>query len=192
MSRASRRPPPPSVNEAVGAVTRAWAGLEMALTVILGELMEVKPDTAMVISAALDYRHRRDLILSLAEFKLQGHPIAPNLTAFMGAVRGMNKERNDAVHAIWTNHPKTGKLTRITMRNRGVYEMQLRPINTRHLVTINRKIVNLCNEGFRMAPELREAVRTWREKWPLLDWPLPGSNEAHRLEAILDKPSDPP
>jgi hypothetical protein len=191
LARSSSRPPPPSIQDAIGRVSCAWAILELTLSIILGELMEVKPDTAMVVSAALDHRHHRDLIGSLAALKLKDHPVANRLTAFMGAVRGMNKERNEAIHSVWTIHPVTDRLMRLTMRNQGVFEGKFHRGNTRHLVTVQRKIIALSNEGVGMASEIREAVHTWREKFGVLDWPRLEPTEEHHPESNLDTPLAP-
>src|SRR5690242_17185548 len=122
MVRASTRQAAPSIDEAIGGVSRLWASVEFALTVILSELMEVKSETALVVSAALDYRHRRDLINSLSALKLKGHPLADKLAAFMGNVSGMNTERNNVIHALWIFDTEKNRTVRLTMRNRGAYE----------------------------------------------------------------------
>src|SRR5690348_2951925 len=91
---AATHPQSQKLDEAIGSMSRAWGHVELAMTAIMGELMETPPETAMVVSAALDFRHRRDLITSLAAIKLKGHPFEEQLTEFISRVRGMNKERN--------------------------------------------------------------------------------------------------
>jgi hypothetical protein len=108
---------------AIGGVSLTWGHLELALTAILAELLEVRPETGFILSAALDYRHHRDLISSLSQLKLKDHPkLAEKLRSFLSQVRGMNTERNSTIHAIWHQDPSTGKNRRLTMRNRGENE----------------------------------------------------------------------
>ncbi len=181
------RTPVPSIEEAVGKVSITWASVDIALIMIVGELMETNSTTAIIVSAALDYRHKRDLIHSLAAVKLKGTKSMENITSFMGQVKGMNKERNDAIHAIWHNNPDTGALTRLTMRNRGAYKMEFKRGSPRHLQTIQRKMADLSYVGASLVPQLREDIRTWNETYPPLAWPHLGTEE-HPTEATPDKP----
>lgn len=165
------RTPMPSIEEAVGKLSITWASVELALTMIVGELMETDPGTALTMSAAVDYRHKRDLINSLAAIKLKDTKSLKDITWFMGQVKGMNKERNDTIHALWHNNPDTGALTRLTMRNQGTYKMEFKRVSPRHLQTIQRKMAGLSHVGAHLVPQLRQDVCTWRETHPPLDWP---------------------
>ncbi len=184
---ARSRAPAPPISEAIGILSMSWASVEIALTVILTELMETNVMTGMIVSAALDYRRMCDLINSLAAVKLKGTDSLENITGFMAQVNGMNKERNKTIHAIWHNDPDTGTITRLTMRNRGAYKMEFKRISTRHLKTVQGKMAELSYIGVSFAPQLRKDVRAWSEKQPPLDWP-DLTPEAHPTEAIPDKP----
>ena len=181
------RTPAPTIGEVIGQVSITWASVELALTMILAELMETDSITAIIVSAALDYRHKRDLINSLAAVKLKGADSLENITQFMGQVKGMNRERNDAIHALWHNDPDTGAITRLTVRNQGVCKMEFKKVSPRHLKTIQRKMADLSYVGAAFVPQLRKDIRTWSEKRPPLDWPHL-ENEARPTAATPHKP----
>ena len=163
--------PMDALDRAIGRLSRAWSHLDWSLTVVMSELMEVQPETGSIVSAALDYRHRRDLTKSLAALKLEGDSVAPLLTAWMASVGGMNTERNRSIHALWMMNPETGRMTRITMLNRGLFDMKLTAVAPGHLLALADKINTLSNDGLALVPRLQVAMRTWREKWPPLTWP---------------------
>ncbi len=126
----------------------AWAGFELALAMLLAELLETDSLTGFVTNAALDFRHRRDLISSLSAIKLRGTQSLVRITALLGEAKGMNKERNDAVHAVWASEYETGRPIRLTMRNKGIYEMDYKPASTRHLKTVAKRLLaQVYNRG---------------------------------------------
>jgi len=157
---------------------------------ILAELMETKSDTAMILSAALETRHHRDLINSFAAIRLKGQPVAEKLSKFMSELKGMSKERNDVIHALWWDADESNNLRieRMTMRNRGAFSMKMKPVSTRHLMAIFKKIQILTDEGHELTKEVRESVRTWRRKYSPPDWPQFQENEAHHQESSASKP----
>jgi hypothetical protein len=128
----------PTIQEAAGAVIIAWASLEFAMTMIVAELLETDQGTAIVASAALDYRHRRNLITSLAKGKLRGASTEARLNAFMSDVKGMNKVRNNVAHAAIIQAP--GKLIRWSMSNQGAYKSSIKPIRADLLLNCSTKI----------------------------------------------------
>ena len=159
---------PIAIDTAIGRVSIAWSILEMTLGIILTELLEVEGITGLATSAALDYRHRRDLINSLAEIKLSGTETHADLRAYMGDVRGMNTERNLVVHSVWVRDER-GRASRMTMRNRGRYESEVNRPSVRHLSTVSLKILDLSTRGDDLALRIRADVRAWRDKYPPLD-----------------------
>lgn len=177
----------------IGKVTSMWAHIELALTIILAELMEIKVETAFVLSAALDYRHHRDLINSLADLKLRDTELGVKLREFMAQVKGMNIERNKAVHALWIVNPETGHDTRLTIRNQGEFKMEFHSVGWKHLGNIARQIGDLSYEGVNLGHEIREAVAAWRQKSEPLDWPPAALvNAGRNPPAMPHKPADPP
>ncbi|WP_159729867.1 hypothetical protein [Methylosinus sp. Ce-a6] len=177
-----------SLQAALGLITMNWAILEFSLAMILAELIETDHATTVIVSAALDYRHRRDLINSLAAIKLcDDKDTFRDLAAYMGHVKGMAKERNEAVHSMWTTDPHTNKIMKINIRNQGSMDMAFKPTAPGHLKSIADKIGSLANQGTALAIRVREAVKTWHERHPL---PLPPhlEQEARRQEANPDKP----
>jgi hypothetical protein len=158
---------------AIGGVAVTWGHLEFALSALLAELMEINVETAFILSAALDYRHHRDLISSLSDLKLKGHPkTAGKVRAFLSEMRGMNTERNSTIHAIWHQEPGTNRNRRLTMRNQGDMKMEFRRVSSRHMFTVAKKISALSVEALTLRAEIRDAVASWREKFVRLDWPL--------------------
>ncbi len=161
----------PSVEEGIGKICMAWSALEHLLAAILAELLETDHATAIITSAALDFRHRRDLVMSLAEFKIDGTDAFNQLNKFMSQVNGMAKERNSAVHAIWYQNG-AGQDQRILMRNRGVFKFEMKPLSARHLLTVSKKIARLIEDGVRVRRQVAPATRAWRERHPAASRPL--------------------
>jgi hypothetical protein len=155
-----------STEEAIGQVCMAWSVMEHMLGVILSELLETDLSTALITSAALDYRHRRDLINSLAEFKFGSTPVFDDVKKYIAQVNGMSKERNEAVHAMW--HRKDGDRhdQRILLRNRGLFEFDMKPLSSRHLLTVARKIAQLAQQGGPLRSRVQAAVKEWRQNQP--------------------------
>lgn len=163
----------------------SWAALEFSLALILAELIEADHATVLIMSAALDYRHRRDIITSLAAIKLyDDKEMLRDLTSYMASVKGMAKERNEAVHSMWMADPSDIKRTmRIVVRNQGHLSMKFKRIAPGHLKSVADKISLLANQGKELSFRLRAPVKTWSEKQqptfpPHLD------KEAHRQESI--------
>lgn len=156
----------PTIQEATGVVIIAWASLEFAMTMILAELLETDSGTAMVASAALDYRHRRDLIVSLARGKLRGAATEPRLNAFLGNVKGMNKMRNQVAHSLILETKTAGKFMHWSMRNQGAYQSSMRSVRADQVLNSGVKIAALANEGMEIAAVIGADVRTWRESNP--------------------------
>jgi hypothetical protein len=179
---AKNRAPAPLLETAIGCVSTAWARLEFTLAEIMAVLLEAPSDSTHVASAALDYRHRRDLILSLAEVKLEDDPIYPRLIDFMGEVGGMSKERNLSVHSVWLTPDGTHPY-RLSLQNRGSFDVDLKRVSTRHLMTIANKIGRLATDGFDLTDPLSAAVATWREKFDA-QAPRPKGPAAHRLGEV--------
>ncbi len=180
----------PALPSAIGQITMNWAALEFSLALIMAELIETDHSTAIFMSAALDYRHRRDLITSLAEVKLKhDHNAMTHLAKYMADVKGMNKERNLAVHSMWGIDPNTKRITMVTMRNHGAVDMKMKPIAPGHLKSIAEKIAKLSNEGTSISIMIRASVKAWRKKHPA---PLPPhlAHEAHHQESNQCKPLD--
>jgi hypothetical protein len=176
------------LRDALGAITMAWSLLEMTLSLILAELLETDHDTALLASAALDYRHRRDLINSLSAVKLYDNPRLQHVTTFMGNVKGMAGERNSAIHAMWGHDPHTGRLNRITIRNQGALNIEFKPMAPGHLNSVADKINALAKDGMTLAVMIRYDVKTWRNTNPPRI-PPHLAHEAHRQES---KPSNSP
>jgi hypothetical protein len=168
---AKSRKPAPSTEEAIGKICMAWSALEHLLAAILAELLETDHATAIITSAALDFRHRRDLITSLAEFKVSETAAFEELKKFMAQVGGMAKERNEAVHALWYR-ADTGRDQRILMRNRGIFTLEMKPLSARHLMTVARKIALLAAEGSQVRQQIGAAVKAWRKTQPSSYRPL--------------------
>lgn len=121
----------------LGLIAMNWAILEFSLTLILAELIQTDHATVVIMSAALDYRHRRDLINSLAAIKLcDDKDTLRDLTAHMGHVKGMAKERNEAVHGMWTTDPNTKRIMKIVIRNQGQMDMAFKPTAPGHLKSV--------------------------------------------------------
>lgn len=174
---------------AIGRVSRMWGHVEFALSVIFAELSETRPDTASAICAALQYHSIRDIIESLAILKLRGTPAQSALSQYLGSVKGMNTERNNAIHALWVNNPDTGRVSRIRMRNQGKFKMNIEAVAPGHLLAVSAKLAKLSNDGMALALQIRATVQAWREREPPLEWPLEMVDEEHLQEPSIHKPA---
>jgi hypothetical protein len=151
------------------------------MTIILAELLETDQGTAMVASAALSYRYRRDLILSLSKGKLRGTIAQPRLNEFIGHVKGMNKIRNGVAHSIVIEKP--GEQMHWSMRNDGAYQSSVTKVRADQVLNSSTKINSLANEGMEIANFIRPYVKAWRENNPPID-------VVHRADEVLHPPAN--
>ncbi len=180
----------PSVQEAIGHVMLSWSALEFIMGMILAVMLETDQATGVVVSAALDYRHRRDLISSLAAFKLKGSEAATALNAFMSEVKGMNKIRNHAAHSMLADGGDDGAV-HISYRNQGIFTSETKPARPYNLMNGAKKISELSNHGATLTIVLEAAIKTWRETHAPIGLPHQLIGE-RRLVTTQDKPETPP
>jgi hypothetical protein len=168
--------------EAIGDVAMAWSGLEYGLILILAELLETKPDSAQVLGTMLGYRGRRDLITSLRLLKItKTAKSRARLEKVLSEMKGLNVERNSAVHALWFPDQHTGRIMRITLKNQGRYEVKKRPIAPGHITAVANKIGDLANSLPDLAKQIRRDVREWRRTYPSPTLPHHGSGSRRRV-----------
>lgn len=173
--------------ESIGSVCMAWGGLEFGQSLILAELLEAHSDTAQIVSTLLGYRHSRNLITSLAAIKLKGAPSKAKLTSFLGQTKGMYTERNKAVHALWHEDEKTGRLNRITIQIRSSYQTSKTPVAPGHMLKVADRMEALLETVPSLAQAIRRDVKAWRRKSPSPDLPHRAPGPRSRA-AKRDKP----
>jgi hypothetical protein len=174
--------------EAIGEVAMAWSGLEYGLILILAELLETRPDSAQILGTMLGYRGRRDLITSLKKLKIPRTARSNDpLEAALSEMKGLNSERNAAVHALWFEDRNTSRVTRITLKNQGRYEVKKMPIAPGHIHSVANRIGDLANKLPDLANQIRRDVRAWRRKNPSPTPPhLPQTRTRRRQVAKKD------
>jgi hypothetical protein len=141
-------------------VSTAWSIAEFGMMLLLGELLPADSITATAVSSGLDYSRRRDLLNSLAQFKLS--KAKAEFDSVMSELGGLSKERNAVIHGLFSTID--GNSYRMNINNRGVLVMKESKESISRLIGLSDNIATLANKMPPLSARVRVDVTAWQEK----------------------------
>jgi hypothetical protein len=156
-------------NASVGQLVRSFAAFDFGLCLLLAELMETNFETALTVSAALDFSKKQKLISSLSSIKLPHMPkLRKQIEEIQTASKGMSRERNRVAHGVWFGL-SDGKTELMTIGNNGTLEIKIfKKLSPNHFHNKANEISTLTNKLPSLSIEVSKAISLLRKVRPPL------------------------
>lgn len=150
------------IDAAIGFAVRSWSNVEVTLSILLAELAHTDMISGLVISSALDFKHRKNIVLALAELKLNAAPeLQRRLKQNLKKVEKLGLERNRFVHGMLAHNPSTGEPQTITLRTAQRFFINMQKVSADDAMATAEGLNRAANEFIEIASAAASVVRQW-------------------------------
>lgn len=140
--------------------------LESDLLSLFCLMSKVDSQTGLRIWSAIEPRHHKDILKSIATLKLKDRPEQGEFGRVIGMVTKATTTRNRLAHWQWALNSSTQQMTWVNIENRSGFRISTEEKSYQSLIKDINFIGSCRKEVSALIPKLQPAIEEWHEANP--------------------------